>query len=89
MLSEGQCTDVTNADWRSLASVLDLATPAPQPSFCRGGGVSQECCRCFKKKTCLDDGCKDAFHGEGVCLDVMADDLSHIDTSTRSPEIFV
>ena len=90
-LSEGQCTDVTNADWRSLASVLDLAAQPPQTgareegddqSFCKGGD-SKECCRCFKKKTCQDDGCNEAFEGEGVCVDVMTDDLSHIDTSVE------
>ena len=35
----------------------------------------------MKKKACEDEGCKDAFGGDGVCIDVKTDDLSDIDVS--------
>jgi hypothetical protein len=70
---------VTNPDWRQLASTLDLTTPAPDHDLC--SAPDRHCCRCVKKRACQDDGCKDAFNGEGVCVDVVTDDLSLVDTS--------
>jgi hypothetical protein len=78
----GECKDVTNPDFVSLSQAFDLdATPIGN-NLCNNS-VEKSCCRCFKKKPCLDDGCQDAFHEDGICLDVEHDDFSMIDFSVE------
>ena len=69
---------MTNPNLSALSEVFDLTATPSGESLCNNT-VESSCCRCFKKKPCLDDGCKDAFNGDGICVDVENDDLSTID----------
>merc|ERR1712151_285230 len=74
----GECRDVTNPNLSDLSETFDLTATPTGKNLCKNT-VDSSCCRCFKKKPCIDDGCKDAFNGDGVCVDVENDDLSIID----------
>merc|ERR1711994_524617 len=63
--------DITNPDWEELDQHFDLSVP-DVPGACQASD-DISCCRCFKNKTCMDTGCKDAFGGNGICIDVKAD----------------
>ena len=80
--SVGECKDVTNPDFDKLSQVFDLNVKPTGENLCKNS-VDKSCCRCLKKKPCLDDGCQDAFNGDGICLDVENDDLSMIDFSVE------
>ena len=64
----GTCVNITDSDWEELAHNFDLSKP-DVPGACQKSNADG-CCRCFKNKTCVDNGCKDAFEGYGVCLDL-------------------
>ena len=80
--SVGECTDVTNPDLSSLSLTHDLLVTPTGEKLCNNT-VEKSCCRCFKKKPCIDeyDRCQAAFGGDGICVDVERDDLSNIDFS--------
>ena len=68
----GTCIDITNnPNWDDLDNHFDLSEPNIPGACHKSEDVS--CCRCFKKKTCADTGCKDAYGGLGICLDVEGD----------------
>ena len=77
---QGRCVDVIKADWNLLDQFIDLTestpTHAASPSLCSSN--SDNCCRCFKEKTCQDSGCNEIFNGQGVCIDVSNGDLSQL-----------
>eukprot|EP00092_Neocalanus_flemingeri_P099982 GFUD01127633.1.p1 GENE.GFUD01127633.1~~GFUD01127633.1.p1 ORF type:complete len:836 (+),score=161.16 GFUD01127633.1:310-2508(+) len=80
--SVGECVDVTNPDFGSLGQPLDLLATPTGKNLCNNT-LEESCCRCFKKKPCLDDGCQGEFGGNGICVDVDNDDLSVIDFSVE------
>ena len=57
-----------NPDWNELHHNFDLSEP-DIPGTCVASN-DESCCRCFKKKTCMDTGCKDEFGGSGICINV-------------------
>merc|ERR1711976_559292 len=85
----GECVDITNPDWRELNAAYDLSANANMmphasrqdyqyPGLC-GASLDDSCCRCMKKKTCMDTGCEKRFGGKGVCIDAVDGDLSKYD----------
>merc|ERR1719427_1911394 len=84
---EGECVDVTNPDLAVTSLTHNLtARPLEQNrTLCRAS-LQEGCCRCFLKKPCLDDGCRAAFGGAGVCLDIERGDLSTVDLTAGKRE---
>jgi len=84
----GECVDITNPDWNELNTIYDLSAKANMmlasrqdyqyPGLC-GASLDKSCCRCMKKKTCMDTGCEQRFKGKGVCIDAVDGDLSKYD----------
>ena len=64
----GTCVNISNPDWNELHHNFDLSQP-DVPGACLAS-TDDSCCRCIKKKKCLDKGCKDDFGGSGICIDV-------------------
>ena len=79
--------DVTNPDLAVTSLTHNLtARPLEQNrTLCRAS-LQEGCCRCFLKKPCLDDGCRAAFGGAGVCVDIERGDLSTVDLTAGKRE---
>jgi len=83
----GECVDITNPNWKALNNMYDLSQTAniygiphrQTPYGLCGASLDDSCCRCMKKKTCKDTGCKKRFGGNGVCIDAVDGDLSKYD----------
>ena len=58
----GNCTRVTNPNWKELAKTHDLSEPFLE-GLCESSDES--CCSCLKTKTCKDTGCHNKFGGLG------------------------
>ena len=67
----GTCMDITNPDWDELDDHFDLNEPGV-PGACQASD-DLSCCRCLKTKTCMDTGCKDAYGGNGICLETQGE----------------
>ena len=59
----GNCTLVTNANWKDLAKSHDLNEPFKE-GLCQSS-MTESCCSCVKMKTCIDTGCHSKFGGQG------------------------
>ena len=79
---QGECVDVTNPYLNALSKVFDL-NAVPEKNYTCLPSLEKSCCRCMKKKPCIDDGCMEAFHGDGICVDVENGDLSLVDTTVE------
>ena len=78
--SLGVCKDVTNPDLNALSKLYELDAVPVKKGLC-SASVEKSCCRCLKKRPCIDVGCEAAFDGDGICVDVENDDLSMVDTT--------
>ena len=73
-----ECVDVTNPDWKELNYKYDLSAKIGYNQAARqndrqqydyrlcGSTVDDSCCKCMKRKTCKDTGCKKRFEGKGI-----------------------
>ena len=68
----GECVDITNPDWNELNTNYDLSAKTYMQYASRqdyqlcGASLDDSCCRCMKKKTCMDTGCEKRFGGKGI-----------------------
>jgi len=75
----GKCKDVKTANWDELDTSFDLAAGSRDNNTCKKKGTDQkDCCRCLKRKSCLDAGCKQEFNGNGICMDLSKADISYM-----------
>jgi len=74
-----ECVDVTNPDWKELNYKYDLSAKNVRKNRLCGSTVDDSCCKCMKRKTCKDTGCKKRFEGKGICVDAIEGDLSKHD----------
>ena len=61
-MTRGNCTRVTNPNWKELAKTHDLNEPFLE-GLCESS--DEACCSCLKTKTCKDTGCHNKFGGQG------------------------
>merc|ERR1719186_926849 len=75
----GTCLNVAKMDYTNLPNMVDLKAGSKNSGCKSADSTDSSCCQCFKQKNCLDDGCKDAFDGLGICVDVADADWAALD----------
>ena len=72
----GQCVNMTETTYSHLSTSYDLEADTDaiknDRSLCKSSSNDKECCRCFKKKPCSDEGCDSQG---GMCVDMMRANL--------------
>ena len=72
----GQCVNMTDNTYSQLKASYDLeydnSTISNDRSLCKSTASTSECCRCFKKKSCMDEGC---IASGGMCVDILRANL--------------
>jgi len=79
---ESECIYLKNVNWTSISHIYNVSTPWKE-GLCKGADFEEDCCKCLPRLPvgCVDveDACKDAFGGLGVCKNFVKDDMSTID----------
>jgi len=79
---EAECVYLKNVNWTSISHIYNVSTPWKE-GLCKGADFEEDCCKCLPRLPvgCVDveDACKDAFGGLGVCKNFVKDDMSTID----------
>jgi len=88
----GFCVNLKKFDgnawiWKIIGKWYDMSSPI-KPGLCGPSSFSHKednCCRCMIRKKCYDVGCKQKFHGNGVCIDLKEGDLTQYDLDFSVP----
>jgi len=79
---DAECVYLKNANWTSISHIYNVSTPWKE-GLCKGADFEEDCCKCLPRLPvgCVDveDACKNAFGGLGVCKNFVKDDMSTID----------
>ena len=72
----GQCVNMTKMTYSHLSASYDMEADTDaiknDRSLCKSPESDKECCRCFKKRPCMDEGCDSKG---GMCVDMMRANL--------------
>ena len=73
----GQCVNMTKMTYSHLSTSYDLEADTDaiknDRSLCKSPDNDKQCCRCFKKRPCMDEGCDSKG---GMCVDMMRANLT-------------
>jgi len=72
----GQCVNMSSTSWSQIHGSYDLTSDTDEikndRSLCKSSSSDMECCRCFRKKPCADNGCEKVG---GRCVDILRANL--------------